>query len=111
MIPNSLTPVVNHIIQSTLCVFAAWVLTLALRRNRASVRYWIWLAASVKFLVAFSLLVSVGAVIPWRIAEPTLRKSNISFGNLEATTGLPVSGVAAPSQTAISSIVPQLLFA
>ncbi len=61
MIPADLYPLLAHVWQSTLCVFVAWVLTFALKRNRASVRYWVWLAASVKFLVPCSLLVSAGS--------------------------------------------------
>ncbi len=33
----------------------------ALRRNSPRLRYWLWLAASIKFLIPFSLLVSTGA--------------------------------------------------
>ena len=40
----------NHLWQSTLFAALAGLLTLAFRRNRAQVRYWLWLAASVKFL-------------------------------------------------------------
>jgi bla regulator protein BlaR1 len=56
----------NHLWQSTLfcCVVAA--LTLMLRRNRAAVRHGLWLVASVKFLIPFSLLVSIGSQIEWR---------------------------------------------
>ena len=61
MFPADLHSLLAHLWQSTLCVFAAWLLTLALKNNRASVRYWVWLAASVKFLVPFSLLVSAGS--------------------------------------------------
>jgi bla regulator protein BlaR1 len=50
----------NHLWQSTLFALAAGVLTLTLRNNHARTRYWLWLAASVKFLVPFSLLVE-----PW----------------------------------------------
>jgi hypothetical protein len=46
-----LSPLANHLWQSTLCAAAAWLLALTLRKNRAAVRYWLWLAASVKFLV------------------------------------------------------------
>lgn len=63
MIPTDLLPVAplaNHLWQSTLFAAAAWLLTLALRKNRAAVRYGLWLAASVKFLIPFSLLVSAG---------------------------------------------------
>jgi uncharacterized protein (TIGR03435 family) len=54
------SPLANHLWQSTVFAGAIWVLALALRRNRAAVRYWLWLAASAKFLLPFSLLVSIG---------------------------------------------------
>ena len=51
----------NHLWQSTLIAAVATMLTLALRKNQARVRYRLWLAASVKFLIPFSLLISVGS--------------------------------------------------
>jgi bla regulator protein blaR1 len=60
--------VANHLWQSTLCAGVAWLVTLTLRRNRAAVRYKIWMAASVKFLIPFSLLVSAGSQLGWRSA-------------------------------------------
>ncbi len=71
MIPaclSHLSPLANHLWQSTLFAAAAGLLTLALRKNRAPVRYWLWLAGSVKFLVPFSLLVSLGSQFDWRTA-------------------------------------------
>jgi uncharacterized protein (TIGR03435 family) len=56
----------NHLWQSTLVAALAWVVTLALRRERARVRYGVWLAASLKFLVPFPVLVSLGAQAGWR---------------------------------------------
>ena len=56
----------NHLWQSTLFAAAAALLTLALRKNSARVRYAIWLVASLKFLVPFSLLVAVGSLFSWR---------------------------------------------
>ena len=50
----------NHLWQSTLFAAVAAMLTLALRKNQARVRYRLWLAASVKFLIPFSLLISLG---------------------------------------------------
>ena len=58
--------VVNHLWQSTLFAAAAGLLTLALRKNHAGARYGLWLAASVKFLVPFSLLVAMGSHVTWR---------------------------------------------
>ena len=53
--------VLNHLWQSTVFALGAGVLTLAFRKNRAQVRYWLWLGASVKFLIPFALLVGLGS--------------------------------------------------
>ena len=58
--------VADHLWQSTLFVAAAGLLTLALRKNSARLRYSLWLAASLKFLVPFSLLVALGNSLSWR---------------------------------------------
>ena len=50
----------NHLWQSTLFAVVAGLLTLMLRKNQARARYALWLAASLKFLVPFSLLVGIG---------------------------------------------------
>src|SRR5579863_3765245 len=68
MIPIDLSALANHLWQSTLSVVAVWLLALALKKNRAEIRYQLWLAASLKFLVPFSLLVSIGARLPWRLS-------------------------------------------
>jgi bla regulator protein BlaR1 len=56
---------INHLWQSTLFAAVAWLLTIAFRKNRAQVRYWLWLSASFKFLVPFSLLMSFGSHLEW----------------------------------------------
>jgi bla regulator protein blaR1 len=65
MIPENLsavgTAMANHLWQSTLFAILAAVATLALRKNQARVRHHLWLAASLKFLVPFALLVNVGS--------------------------------------------------
>jgi len=58
-----LTEVVNHLWQSTLVAAAIAVLAVMLRDNGAHSRYWIWWAASVKFLVPFSLLTALGGAL------------------------------------------------
>src|SRR5947209_8142586 len=55
------TAVGDHLWQSTVCVVIAGLLTLILRKNHARTRYGLWLAASVKFLIPFSLLVNIGS--------------------------------------------------
>ena len=54
----------NHLWQSTLFAAAIAGLALLLRRNGARVRYVLWLAASLKFLVPFAVLAALGALIP-----------------------------------------------
>jgi hypothetical protein len=54
----------NHLWQSTVFATAAWLMTRLLRKNRARVRYGIWLTASVKFLIPFSLLIGLGSSLP-----------------------------------------------
>jgi uncharacterized protein (TIGR03435 family) len=56
----------DHLWQSTL--FAAGVswLALALRRNSARVRYRLWLAASLKFVVPFAAVMALGNQLDWR---------------------------------------------
>ena len=63
---TALAPAVgNHLWQSTLFAAAAGLLTLALRKNHARARYWLWLVASLKFLVPFSLLTGLGSRLSW----------------------------------------------
>jgi bla regulator protein blaR1 len=52
--------VANHLWQSTLFAVAAGAATLAFRRNQPRVRFGLWQAASIKFLVPFSLLIGLG---------------------------------------------------
>ena len=51
----------DHLWQSTIFVGIVSLLTLTLSRNSARVRYWLWVIASAKFLVPFSLLIALGS--------------------------------------------------
>ncbi len=55
----------NHLWQSTAFAALAGLTAAALRRNRAHVRYGVWFVASCKFLIPFSLLVSIGGHLAW----------------------------------------------
>jgi len=66
-----MNPFADHLWQSTLFAAVAWILTLALRKNHSRVRYSIWLAASCKFLVPFSLLIAAGSLLGWRTVRVT----------------------------------------
>lgn len=63
--------IANHLWQSTLVAGFAGLFTLAFRRHRAQVRHGIWLAASLKFLVPFALLVGAGSQVGWRASQST----------------------------------------
>ncbi|MBS1855087.1 MAG: TIGR03435 family protein [Acidobacteria bacterium] len=56
-------PLANHLWQSTVFAATTGLLCFALRKHQASIRYWLWLAASVKFLVPLSLLIDLGSRI------------------------------------------------
>jgi len=57
---------INHLWQSTIFAIAIGLLALALRKNRASLRHWLWFTASIKFLLPLSFLMSLG-----QQAQPT----------------------------------------
>ena len=63
-----MTALLDHLWQSTLFALPLGALTLLLRRHAAAVRFWLWFAASVKFLVPFSVLVAVGAAVTLPVA-------------------------------------------
>ncbi len=65
-----LASVVNHLWQSTLVILLAWLLTLALKRNEARTRYWVWMVASLKLLVPFSLFIFIGELLRPAAAIP-----------------------------------------
>lgn len=58
-----LAAIVNHLWQSTLLAAAIAAVISLLRGERADIRYWLWWAASVKFLVPFSLLTALGGTL------------------------------------------------
>ena len=77
----------RHLWQSTFFALAVALLTLAFRGNRAQVRYWLWLSASIKFLLPFALLMSMGSALEsWapaaahKIATPAVSYTLEQFG-------------------------------
>ncbi len=89
-----LAPVFDHLWQSTLFALVAGLVTLALRKNRARVRHWVWVAASSKFLVPVSLLIALGGQIEWRRAPAP---SNISVVMDEVSQPFTAAPVALPA--------------
>lgn len=84
---------VNHLWQSTLVGAVVWLAAMALRGNRARVRYWLWTAASVKFLVPFALLAGLGERVRWP-APPVAVQAGVS------AVSVAIEGVLAPADVA-----------
>jgi len=76
--------VIDHLWQSTLFAFGIALLCMVLRNDGARIRYWLWWAASLKFLVPFSLLTALGArfageaVVPYIFEAWTEVASNVA---------------------------------
>ena len=105
-----LSPIANHLWQSTIFAVAAWLLTLALRKNRASVRYWVWFAGSLKFLVPFSLFVTIGNKFAWHSspAVPQPQFTNVINQISQPFAAFAETSVAAPPPHA-ASVLPIIL--
>lgn len=58
-----MAPLLDHLWQSTMVAALAALLALALHNNSARIRFWLWFAASVKFLVPFAALAAAGETL------------------------------------------------
>ena len=107
-------PLADHLWQSTIVLLVCALLTLALRRNRAQVRYALWLAASMKFLIPFAPLIALGGKIRWPEAatsQPTLTTLVDSVGQpfSSAASQTPAAAVSDTAARIPDVIVPALL--
>jgi bla regulator protein blaR1 len=59
----------DHLWQSTLFAAVAALVAFILRRHSPSLRYWVWFAASAKFLIPFAALVAIGGYSSWRTID------------------------------------------
>jgi TPR repeat protein/beta-lactamase regulating signal transducer with metallopeptidase domain len=101
-----------HLWQSTLFAALAALLTLAFQKNRASIRYCIWLAASVKFLIPVSPLVALVHDMAWNTDSMQLVSRSPMLTDLMAggaTISAAVMVPLATSQSAGMSITTILL--
>jgi uncharacterized protein (TIGR03435 family) len=90
----------NHLWQSTLFALLAGALALSTRKHHARVRYGLWLAASAKFLIPFSLLVIVGN----HLALPNAASARVSrFSVVVAQASQPFAEQYGPRSAAVSS--------
>jgi bla regulator protein blaR1 len=100
----------NHLWQSTLFSGLVALLTLMLRRNRAAVRHKLWLAASVKFLVPFSLLASIASQVEWRNAPAAVRPQLSLVEQIGQPFAQPVPAPLLVSVPTAPSRLPAILF-
>src|SRR5271170_2000268 len=100
----------NHLWQSTLFAVAAGLLTLALRKNHAQARYGLWLAASVKFLIPFSLLVGLGSHMAWAHGAAGAKTGGVYFAMEEFSQPFAQTTVSsvpqATRQTGFATLIP-----
>jgi bla regulator protein BlaR1 len=97
----------NHLWQSTLFAATAGLLTLILRKDRARARYWLWLAASLKFLIPFSLLVIIGGHLAWS-SRSAVTSTGLYFAMTEVSQ--PFTQLILPVRAeALPTTVPQSL--
>ena len=68
----------HHLWQSTLFAVAVGLLTVMCRKNHASVRYWLWFSASVKFFIPFTLLMALGDRLEWASRAPQIAPPAVS---------------------------------
>ncbi len=105
----------NHLWQSTVLAAVSWLLTLALRKNQARTRYWLWMIASAKFLVPFSFLLAMGGYLRTMIATPMTARPELSAAMEQIATPFPepeFTSAMAPSSVGHNcSFWPVVLFA
>jgi hypothetical protein len=88
--------IINHLWQSSCFALLAGLLAFVLRKNSPEVRYWVWLSASIKFLIPFALLVSLGSLVP----RPTRRPVSVAapvFTNTLVQIAQPISPALKPT--------------
>ena len=91
---------IAHLLQSTIFALAAALLALLLRKNAAQVRHRLWFIASVKFLLPFSLLFSIGGLVPRHVAAPPAQpRWIVTTQEIVQPLTAPTAAVAIPEQT------------
>jgi bla regulator protein blaR1 len=109
-----LQPLANHLWQSTLFAAVAGLMTPVLRRNRAQTRYGLWLAASVKFLIPFSVLVEMGGRFGWHTERAMAMTQSAIPAVIEQVSrpfAAPVPLVTIPAaQSSFDSWIPTIIY-
>jgi bla regulator protein BlaR1 len=89
--------IIAHLLESTVFAMVMGLLTLCFVNNRAGVRYGLWFAASLKFLIPFSLIVAAGNALRWETAPAV--KLDLSWAASVATADLRLPAILADVAT------------
>ena len=101
----------NHLWQSTAFAGLAAALAMTMRENRARTRYWLWLIASLKFLMPFSLLTALGT----HLSQPEAAASAPAFSLVFEQVSQPFSrtqvgvGISGPVTSSYAGVVTVVL--
>ena len=111
MITQFLFSMANYLWQSTAFAALAGLLAFALKNNNARTRHAIWLAASIKFLVPFSLLIWAGGLIESRAKAAMPAQSPQTFSVAIQQFSQPFEpGLSLASAQSANSFMPIFLF-
>src|SRR4029453_9702974 len=109
----------NHLWQTTVFAIVVGLLAIALRKNKARLRYALWLCASMKFLIPFSLLIGLGTQLAWTPASGSVAAKiatpSVSYTVTQITEPFPeifIPATTAPRTPSTAAPVgfPKLLF-
>jgi beta-lactamase regulating signal transducer with metallopeptidase domain len=99
-----LNELATHIWQSTVFAAVIGLLTFAFRKNRAQIRHWLWLSASLKFFAPFALLIGFGSHLGWAPAAQKIATPAVSFAVEYVAQPFPATISFAPSRFAPSGV-------
>ena len=94
--------VLDHLWQSGVVAAMAALLALALPSRPARVRFWVWTTASLKFLVPFALLATLGNHLAWRPPTSLPESQALRVASEPFVTSDGPTAVAAPSTIPVS---------
>ena len=90
-----MSALLDHLWQSTLFAGFVLLLTLALSNNGARVRFWLWFAASMKFLVPFAALAALGESLSRFAPMPVIAPQPLlAFAPAAETISAPAAALA-----------------
>lgn len=84
----------DHVWQSTIVLILVGILAFVMRKNRAQIRYRLWMAASIKFLFPFAILTSLGSHLAM-LSSHSVKETSAFYTSMEQVSQ-PFTGSAMP---------------